>query len=156
MRGFFIALAVSGVVSTGATAQKWSPAEQEIIDRAKQCSDLWESQGWGKAWLTECAHPDFRYWSNESVAPEGRAWIEKLARPRSGKAFAEQRPVHVAVYGDMAYMFSHWIAVNENTSGVRTPVQRQTTDLFRREGGKWLFLAEYESPNLAVAPKPPS
>jgi len=106
--------------------------------------------------MTECAHPEFRYWNGERVAPDNRAWMEKVALARTGKAIAEQRPVHVAVYGDMAYMFSHWVHVTENAAGVRTSVQRQTTDVFRREGGKWLFLAEYESPNLAVVPKPPS
>lgn len=156
MRAMITALALAVLSSSAAQAQRWSSAEQEVINRVNQCSELWEAQGFGKAWLTECAHPEFRYWNSENVAPEGRAWIEELARPRTGKAFAEQRPVHVAVYGDMAYMFSHWVSVTENASGVRTSVQRQTTDVFRREGGKWLFLAEYESLNLAVVPKPPS
>ncbi|MBI4503545.1 MAG: nuclear transport factor 2 family protein [Gemmatimonadetes bacterium] len=122
----------------------------------RQCSDLWETQGFGKAWIQECAHPEFRYWGGNTLAPESKGWIEKLARPRTGKGFAEQRPVYVAVYGDMAYMFSHWVFATETSSGERTNGQRQTTDVFRREGGKWLFLAEYESPNLTVAPRTPN
>ena len=53
-------------------------------------------------------------------------------------------------------MFSYFTWVDESPSGERTGGQRQTTDVFRREGGKWLFLAEYESPQITVAPKPPS
>ena len=156
MLRFMVVLGLAVLAGSEAQAQKWGPAEQEIIDRVKQCSDLWETQGFGKAWLAECGHPDFRYWGDESLAPDNRAWIDRLSRPRTGKAFAEQRPVYVAVYGDMAYMFSVWTAMTENAAGVRTTMQRHTMDVFRREGGKWLFLAESESPNLAVQPKQPT
>src|SRR5262245_42907004 len=139
MRSILTLLALAMLLPGVARGQKWTPAEQEVIDRARQCADIWESQGFGKAWMQECAHPEFRYWGNGSLAPEGKAWVEKTSRPRVGKAFAEQRPVHVAVYGDMAYMFSHWVMTTETPSGERTSAQRQTTDVFRREGGKWLF-----------------
>ena len=108
-RAFFlvIALVLSSFVT--ATAQQWSPEQQEVIDNLEECWDIWQDNvksGSPEGWISECATPDLTYWVSSDSAPLNNDYNRRTWGVDSGTGgdWVDIRPISITVLDDIAVL----------------------------------------------------
>ena len=135
---FAAVLAWAGAVS----AQTWTPEQQE----------LWklEEKQWQMAkdkdltWIETMVHPNLSYWSNESPVPQTRTSLSRWNRyDNTNATVLEQElfPHSITITGNVAVVNYHYQIARENSKKERETVRGRYTDVFVKDGGRWLFIA---------------
>lgn len=125
-----------------ASAQTWSAEQQE----------LWklEEKQWQMAkdkdlsWIETMVHPGLSYWSNDSPVPQTRASLARWNRyDNTNTTVLEQElfPLAITITGNVAVVSYHYQIARETYKKERETVHGRYTDVFLRDGGRWLFLA---------------
>jgi ketosteroid isomerase-like protein len=125
-----------------AVAQTWSPEQQEI----------WrlEEQQWRMAaakdltWIETMVHPNLNFWQSDQPMPRGRASLARWARYDSTNSTVREQelfPISVTITGNVAVAQYRYQVASENYKKERETVTGRYTDVFIREGNRWLFIA---------------
>lgn len=125
-----------------AAAQTWSPEQQEI----------WrlEEQQWRMAaakdlsWIETMVHPNLNFWQSDQPMPRGRASLTRWARYDSTNSTVREQelfPISVTITGNVAVAQYRYQVASENYKKERETVTGRYTDVFIREGNRWLFIA---------------
>ena len=133
-----LVLAWAGAVS----AQTWTPEQQE----------LWklEEKQWQMAkdkdlsWIETMVHPNLSYWSNESPVPQTKASLSRWNRYDSANATVLEQelfPHSITITGNVAVVNYHYQIARESYKKERETVRGRYTDVFVKDGGRWLFIA---------------
>ncbi len=143
MRVSFSLLLLAATAHVGAaTAQTWSPEQQE----------LWrfEEQQWKMAaakdltWIETMVHPNLSYWDTEQPAPQNRASLTRWSAYNSANSTVleqELYPISATITGNVAVMQYRYRIASENSKKERETVTGRYTDVLIREGNRWLFIA---------------
>ena len=141
VRGLSLSLALA--VSAGvASAQTWSPDQQEIL--------RFEEQQWKMdaekdlSWIDKMVHPNVSYWNTDQPGPQNKASLLRWNRyAHSNATVLEQElfPISVTITGNIAVVQYRYSIARENYKKDRETVTGRYTDILVKEGGRWLFLA---------------
>lgn len=143
MRARLSLLMLAMTAFTGvAAAQTWSPEQQEI----------WrlEEQQWRMAaakdlsWIETMVHPNLNFWQSDQPMPRGRASLARWARYDSTNSTVREQelfPISVTITGNVAVAQYRYQVANENYKKERETVTGRYTDVFIRDGNRWLFIA---------------
>jgi hypothetical protein len=137
-----LACAVVLTWAGAASAQTWSPEQQE----------LWkfEEKQWQMAkdkdlsWIETMVHPNLSYWSVGSPVPQTKVSLARWNRfENTSSTVLEQEifPLSITITGNVAVVSYHYQVARENYKKERETVHGRYTDVLVKEGGRWLFLA---------------
>lgn len=153
----FLALSVL-VPTAAASAQTWSPEEQEVLDQLAECWDTWMEgvqSGSPDRWISECSTPTSSFWPASDGAPFGNDFIRRNwpTIQVQDLGWVDIRPVKLAVTSDLAvvHFYGYWMAPGENGE---TVTEAKRTEVFRRINGRWKVIAGHGTP-LTVADAAP-
>jgi len=124
-------------------AQQWSHEQQEVWASVQE---LWRLSGAldFDPWF-ERVSEDYRGWAVTDDMPRGKAgWLEeahgRLDRPR--RVNHQIIPRAIDIHGDVAIVFYQYAALSLSDEGAYSLSKGQWTDTFRREGARWLLIAD--------------
>lgn len=123
-------------------AQTWSPEQQE----------LWklEEQQWKMAkekdasWIDKMVHANLSYWDVDQAAPQNKASLARWNRYNSGNSTVLEQelfPISMTITGNIAVAQYRYTIARENYKKERETVSGRYTDVFMKDGGRWLFIA---------------
>lgn len=133
---------VLAVFTSAASAQTWSPDQQEVW--------RFEEQQWKMSaekdlsWIEKMVHPNISYWDVGRPAPQNKASLAKWNRYTSASStILEQEiyPVSITITGNVAVVQYTYAMARENYKKEREAITGRYTDVLVKEGGRWLFLA---------------
>jgi hypothetical protein len=138
------ALACAAVLAWAgaASAQTWTPEQQE----------LWklEEKQWQMAkdkdlsWIETMVHANLSYWSSDSPVPQTKASLSRWNRyDNTNTTVLEQElfPHSITITGNVAVVNYHYQIARESYKKERETVRGRYTDVFVKDGGRWLFVA---------------
>ena len=121
--------------------EAWSPAQQEVWATVQE---LWRVSSAGDldSWFA-LVSDDFRGWSNADPAP----FTKDVARYRASlrvwkRIFYDVHPLAIDIHGDVAIVFYSFVTESEYPDGSRTTATGKWTDIFRKQGDRWLLIAD--------------
>jgi len=144
-----LVLLASGPVELQApSAQKWSPAQQEIIDQIRRCNDAWVA-----------AHVEKRFEVYDSVCPAteqavfwytggdgtpvtyngAKGTLAASILKTRGVSWKDLQPVAVQVDGDVAYIYYSVTWIPEPETGPASPRPSRRLTVFQFRGDRWLM-----------------
>jgi hypothetical protein len=141
MRRIAVATGLVLAFAAGARAQTWSAEQQEIWRLEEQ---QWK-MGAAKdlSWIDSMTHPNLVYWDNDVPAPQNRASLARWSKYQSGASTTleqELYPLALTITGNVGVAQYYYRAVRESSDKKRTTVTGRYTDVFVKEGGRWLFI----------------
>jgi ketosteroid isomerase-like protein len=124
------------------SAQTWSPEQQEI----------WrlENQQWSMAaakdtsWIVTMVHPNLSFWGTNDPMPRNKASLsrwDRYAATMSTTLEQEIFPISVTITGNVAVAQYRYQVASENYKKERETVTGRYTDVFIKDGTRWLFIA---------------
>ena len=136
-----VSLALGALTGT-ASAEALSPEQQEI----------WkvEQQQWKMAaakdtsWIETLVHPNMKFWETGAPMPRDRASLKHWSRYDSESVTVleqESFPISATITGNVASVQYHYMIARENYKKEREITTGRWTDVFLKEGGRWLFIA---------------
>ena len=124
-----------------AHAQEWSPEQDEVLSTLK---DLWRysTEGDIDSWYALVSE-DYRGWSVADPIPMDKAATRWRNSQRNWqRIFYQIQPLAIDIHGDVAIIFYSYMADMAHPDGSRSTSTGRWTDVFRREGGRWLLIAD--------------
>ena len=141
MKSTLIVIAIALLLPTVAGAQTWTVEQQE----------LWrlEEQQWKMAaakdltWIETMVHPSAVVWGNEFPAPQNRTSLSRWGRysvQNTTTLEQELFPIAIQITGSVAVVHYRYRVAQENAKKEREIVTGRYTDVFIRDGNRWLFI----------------
>ena len=125
-----------------ASAQEWSPEQQEIWKVEQQ---QWEkSAAKDFSWIDTMVHQNMRFWDTGAPMPRDKASLKHWSRfdADNGSTLEHELfPISATVTGNIAVVQYNYIIARENYKKERETVTGHYTDVLVKDGGRWLFLA---------------
>ena len=124
-----------------ALAQEWSPEQEEVLSTLQ---DLWRYSSARdiESWY-DLVSEDYRGWSVADPMPLDKAASRhRNSQRRWRRVFYRIQPMAIDIHGDVAIVFYSFVMDTENPDGSRSTSAGRWTDVFRREGGRWLLIAD--------------
>jgi len=135
------ALALLGIAFT-ASAQTWSPAEQEVWKLEEQ---QWQmSKDKDLTWIDKMVHANVSYWDVDAQSPQNKASLARWNRygTTNGTVLEQElSPVAITITGNIAVVQYRYRVARENLKKERETVGGRYTDVLTKDGGKWMFIA---------------
>jgi ketosteroid isomerase-like protein len=131
------------VAHTGtASAQTWSPQQQEIWSLEEK---QWK-MGAAKdlTWIDTMVHPNISFWAVDFPAPQNKASLSRWAKYGSAAGTVLEQeifPISVTITGNVAVAQYRYRVASEDYKKERETVTGRYTDVFVKEGGRWLFIS---------------
>ena len=124
-----------------AASQEWSPEQEEVLSTLQ---DLWSYSSAGdiESWYALVSE-DYRGWSVADPMP----FDKEASRRRNSqrvwrRVFYRIYPLAIDLHGDVAIVFYSFVADTELPDGSRSTSTGRWTDVFRKEEGRWLLIAD--------------
>ena len=135
----FIGMAV---LSNTALAQEWSAEQQDVW---KAVGNWWELLTNNDAeGIKALIHKDYAGWGWGDNATEGYAeslrWANHMV-PKGKIAYINLKPLDILVMGDVA-VIHYYYSKFQSVDGKETVERGRWTDVWKKEGGKWLLIAD--------------
>ena len=131
------------VLSNAALAQEWSAEQQEVWKANENWWELYKNND--AEGIKALIHKDYVGWSWGDYATEGQAEAQKWADhmiPKGTKIiYHNLRPLDILVIGDVAVLH-YYYSTRKTVDGKDTTKQGRWTDVWKKEGGKWLLIAD--------------
>jgi ketosteroid isomerase-like protein len=127
--------------TSAASAQTWSP-EQQAIWRL-------EEQQWKMAaakdlsWIETMVHPNLNFWQTDQPMPRNKASLSRWTKYDSANTTVLEQelfPISITITGNVAVAQYRYQVASENYKKERETVTGRYTDVFVKEGGRWLFI----------------
>ena len=142
MRSLFL-IAAAFLIVTPASAQQWSAEQQEVWDAEVACLNS-HVDPIDLPVRKACMHPDFVGWAVQEPVPSpfGEKELE-YAFARTTIKFEEATPLNILVEGDLAVIQLITRTVLSVDGGPDQEVFTAWTDIMKREGGAWQWIADH-------------
>lgn len=124
-----------------APGKAWSPEQSSVWNTVQE---LWKVSSAGDldSWFN-LVSDDFRGWSNSDPAPLDKETARYRASLRVWKRlFYNVHPLAIDIHGDVAIVFYSFLTETEHPDGSRTTATGKWTDIFRKQGNRWLLIAD--------------
>jgi hypothetical protein len=122
-------------------AQTWSPEQQEIW-RLEQ--EQWRlSAAKDPSWIESMVHPNASLWENGWPGPRKRESLTRWSKYEyASSTVLEQElfPIAVTITGNVAVAQYRYRTAREDLQKKREIATGRWTDVFIKEGGRWLFI----------------
>ncbi|MBC7789716.1 MAG: nuclear transport factor 2 family protein [Anaerolineae bacterium] len=129
-------------LANSAAAQTWSTEQQEVWKLEEQ---QWKMAAAKDAsWIDKMVHNNLSYWDNDQVAPQNKASLTRWNRYNSGNTTTLEQeifPISVTITGNVAVAQYRYTTARENTKKERETISGRYTDVFVKDGGRWMFIA---------------
>jgi hypothetical protein len=128
--------------ATAASAQTWSPEQQEIWRLEEQQWKLEAAKD--TSWIETMVHPNLSFWTMDQPMPRNRASLSRWTRYNlANNTVLEQElfPISVTITDNVAVAQYRYQVASENYKKERETVTGRYTDVFIKQGGRWLFIA---------------
>ncbi len=128
--------------ASAASAQTWSPEQQEIWKLEEQQWKMAKDKD--LSWIDKMVHANLSYWDSDQVAPQNKASLTRWGRYNSANATVLEQelfPISVTITGNIAVAQYRYTLARENYKKERETVTGRYTDVFMKDGGRWLFIA---------------
>ena len=125
-----------------ASAQTWTPEQQEIWKLEEQQWQMAKDKD--SSWIEKMVHASVTYWETGMPVPQNKASLSRWNRyTNANTTVLEQElfPVSITITGNVAVAQYHYQVARENYKKERETVWGRYTDVFVKEGGRWLFIA---------------
>ena len=125
-----------------ASGQTWSAEQQEIWKLEEKQWQMAKDKDMG--WIEAMVHPNLSYWESGAPAPQTKASLARWNRYDSGNSTVLEQelfPHSITVTGNVAVVNYHYRIARESYKKERETVHGRYTDVFVKDGGRWLFLA---------------
>jgi hypothetical protein len=137
-----LALVVLVALVGTASAQTWSPEQQEIWKLEEQ---QWQmSKDKDLSWIDKMVHANLSYWETGEAMPQNKASLSRWNKyGNSNNTVLEQEvfPISITITGNVAVVQYYYRIARENYKKERETVTGRYTDVLLKEGGSWRFLA---------------
>jgi ketosteroid isomerase-like protein len=140
-------LCIMPIVPMCVCAQEWSPAQKEVW---KTVETMWESSGKGdvEGELAYCDE-ELSLWLQDDPLPLEKAlfrkWITFYAKTEQ-ILIQKLRPVGIKVFSEFAFVHYYVTTVSKaGTPGKAEERSLRITDIFRKQGAKWLLVGGHNS-----------
>ncbi|MET0619049.1 MAG: nuclear transport factor 2 family protein [Thermoanaerobaculia bacterium] len=135
-------LLVSVIVAPAASAQTWTPEQQEIW----KVEELqWKmSMEKDATWIDKMVHPNISVWEVDRPMPQNKASLTRWNKyTSSNSTILEQEifPISISITGNVAVVQYTYLTARENYKKERETVSGRWTDILIKEGGRWMFIA---------------
>jgi ketosteroid isomerase-like protein len=133
--------APEGAAQTSTPGEAWSQDQEQVWSTVQE---LWRVSSAGDldAWFA-LVSDDFRGWSNADPAPVTKEVARHRASLRTWRRlFYHVHPLAIDIHGDVAIVFYSFNTESEYPDGSRSTATGKWTDIFRKEGGRWLLIAD--------------
>jgi hypothetical protein len=128
--------------TTAASAQTWSPDQQELWRLEEQ---QWKmSAEKDLSWIDKMVHPNLSFWDVEQAMPQNKASLSRWSKYSSANSTVLEQeifPISATITGNVAVMQYRYAIVRENYKKERENASGRYTDILVKEGGRWLFIA---------------
>ena len=135
---FLALVAVAGAAS----AQTWSPEQQELWKFEEQ---QWQmSKDKDLSWIEKMVHPNLSYWDVDQHSPQNKASLARWNRYNSANATVLEQelfPISVTITGNIAVVHYRYTIARENYKKECETVSGRYMDVLIKEGGRWQFIA---------------
>jgi hypothetical protein len=142
MRPFLSLVLLSALGIPGAVAaQTWSPDQQALWKLEEQ---QWKmSAAEDLSWIDTMVHPRISYWDTDQPMPQNRESLTRWARyNNTNSTVLEQElfPISAVITGNVAVVQYRYQTARENYKKERETVTGRYTDVFVKDGDRWLFI----------------
>lgn len=124
---------------------EWSPDQRAVWT---QVQELWalSTAGDVDAWFAKVSE-DYRGWSiTDQTTRDKTAWRgmaeDRFVSEGPRRVAYHVEPVSVDIHGSVAIVYYLYDALMRSPDGALTPTTGQWTDVFRKQGGDWLLVAD--------------
>ena len=129
-----------------ASSQEWSDAQKEVWAALEKTWELAEARDWGTLY-DDFTHPDFSWWNYALAVPGNRAaarnWDKETSK-NSKVLVSELVPLQILAYDTFAVVHYYHRQTSQNVeSGESSFRESRWTDVFKKEGDKWLTVANH-------------
>ncbi len=143
LRALFSTFALLALVAMAApaSAQTWSPEQQEIWKLEEQQWQMAKDKD--LSWIDKMAHPNLSYWDVGQHMPQNKASLGRWSRYDSTNATVLEQelfPIAITITGNIAVVQYRYMVARENYKKERETVWGRYTDVLLKEGGRWLFI----------------
>ena len=126
---------------TAASAQEWSPEQQEVWDFELSCQESKE------AWIG-CFHEDYVAWGDMTLGvPFVKADVASLGGynwDTNEVLTQHMKPVSIKVLGNFAVVLVIYTATNRSSeTGEVVATSQAWTDICVKEDGRWYWIADH-------------
>jgi hypothetical protein len=129
-------------VAGAATAQEWSPEQQEIWKFEQQ---QWKmSATKDTSWIDTMVHQNLRFWDTGESMPRDKASLKHWSRydvDNTSTLEQELFPISATITGNIAVVQYNYMVAREDYKKERETVTGHYTDVLVKEGGHWMFIA---------------
>lgn len=126
-----------------AMAAQWTAEQREVWKAVETWWSLYDSNN--SLGVKAMIHKNYVGWFWGYYAPEGYTEAAKWTRymiPQNTKiVYTNLRPMEILVMGDVA-VNHYYYATHQMVDGKEEVVQGRWTDVWKKEGGKWLLVAD--------------
>jgi ketosteroid isomerase-like protein len=95
------------------------------------------------SWIETMVHPSVSYWDTDQPGPQNKASLTRWAKYNyANSTVLEQElyPVSMTITGNVAVAHYRYRVASENYKKERETVTGRYTDVFVKEGNRWLFI----------------
>lgn len=146
-----LVVAIALFLPVTAQAQHWTSEEQAVLDTIKVCWDAWQEATQQKnfdLWMSKCQPaPDYSMWWTDFGAPVGAEADRRNFDFISGlnERWISYQPVAIRIHGDVAMVqfYGYWQPTIE---GKTVTAEYKRTEVFIKEGGRWMFIGGQGTP----------
>jgi len=127
---------------TAASAQTWSPEQQDILKIEKQQWQMVKDKD--TSWIDKMVHPNFSGWETGNPMPQNKESLARWSRyhSTSGTVLEQELfPISIAITGNIAVVQYCYSEARENFKKERDVFHGHYTDVLVKEGDHWLFIA---------------
>jgi ketosteroid isomerase-like protein len=130
------------VLSNTALAQEWSAGQKEVWKAVENWWVLYDNNN--VEGIKALFHKDYKGWSWGENAPDGHKealrWASHMI-PKNKIAYTNLRPLDILIMGDVAVLH-YYFSSQQSVDGKDTVRQGRWTDVWKKESGKWLLIAD--------------
>ncbi|CAN5483228.1 hypothetical protein BH20ACI3_BH20ACI3_39640 [soil metagenome] len=124
-----------------ASSQTWTPEQKEIWRLEEQ---QWKmSAAKDASWIETMVHPSISFWQTDQSMPRNKASLARWTRYNDTNATVLEQeifPISVTITNNVAVAHYRYQIASENYKKEREMVTGRYTDVFVKEGNRWLFI----------------
>lgn len=134
------------MIPSTATAQKWTPEQEEVKAAVEATVRLFNEGDMNKSY--ELVHPDFVFWNGENAVPGDRETAFTLDSavwgPVGTRSYgATVTPLTIKVFDDVAAVHAYIRGYRSVGDGEPEFSAVRWTTVWKKEDGKWLQILNY-------------
>jgi len=128
-------------LATTVSAQTWTAEQQELWKLEEQQWKMAKNKD--ASWIDKMTHANLSYWDTDQTFPRNKASLTRWNRYDSGNSTVLEQeifPISMTITGNVAVAHYRYSAARENYKKERETVSGRYTDVFMKDGGRWMFI----------------